>query len=269
MGGQQGEQVAIGAETGRIRENAAAAQQILEIGTVGEELGEFLREIRAQLPVLAAMRSRIHDREEAIVDARLQRLNIEKTRRALSDPGKAADRIIDARGGANGKALHDTLSQLVVARSDALGRLGEAYTRRIDQLAKTNASERELLSQTEQLDSLLNDRLLWLPSSAPLGWVWIDQIETGAAWLSRIGEWGEAARQLNLHSAARPFLTLGVLLAVGVLWGMRHRMRRQLAAIADATGRPTTDGYLLTPKALAITAMIAVHWPPSNRISPI
>jgi potassium-dependent mechanosensitive channel len=258
---QQAEQVAIGAETARIRENAVAAQQILQIGTVGEELGEFLREIRAQLPVLAAMRGRIQDREEAIVDARLQRLNIEKTRRGLADPGNAADRIIEARSGANGKKLHDTLSQLIVARSDALGLLGEAYTRRIDQLAKTNASESEQLSQAEQLDSLLNDRLLWLPSSAPLGWVWIDQIETGAAWLSRLGEWGETARQLNLRSAARPFLSLAVLLAVGALWGMRRSMRRQLAAIAVATGRPTTDGYLLTPRALAITAMISLHWP--------
>jgi potassium-dependent mechanosensitive channel len=258
---QQAVQAAINVEISRIRESAAAAQQILEIGSVGEELGEFLREMRAQLPVLAALRGKIRDREQAIVDARLQRLNVEKTKRMLADPERAADRILESQPATKQFQLHETLKQLVVARSDALARLSEAYTRRIDQLAKINALEGELLSQTVQLDSLLNDRLLWLPSSAPLGWVWLDQIKAGLAWLSQPAEWGEAARQLNLRSAAKPLLSLAVLVAFGALWGLRRRMRRQLQKIAEATGRPMTDGYLLTPKALLITVLISLHWP--------
>lgn len=257
----QAEQTTIDAEIARIRENTIAAQQILDIGSVGEELGEFLREMRAELPALSALNDRIQAREEAIVDARLQRLNIDKTSRMLADPERAAERLLRDADPAKQARLLPTLTALVPARADALARLGEAYTRRIDQLAKINATERELRNQARQLDSLLNDRLLWLPSSAPLGWAWFDQLEASWAWLSDVGSWGHAARMLNLRSAAKAGLTFTVLVAFGVLWGFRRRLRRKLAEIAEAVKRPSTDGYLHTPKALAITALIALHWP--------
>ncbi len=40
----------VNAEIARVKDNLAAAQQILEIGSVGEGLGEYLRVMRAQLP---------------------------------------------------------------------------------------------------------------------------------------------------------------------------------------------------------------------------
>ena len=144
----QAAQTAISAEIARTRESMAAAQQILEIGSVGEELGEFLREMRAQLPLVAALRERIHERDEAIVDARLQRLNVDKTRRMLADPERAADRMLAKSPPETRAELQATLQKLMAERADALARLSEAYTRRIDDLAKINASERELLSQT-------------------------------------------------------------------------------------------------------------------------
>jgi len=258
---EQATQSSIDAEIARIRENTIAAQQILDIGSVGEELGEFLREMRAELSPSSGLDDRIQARAEAIVDARLQRLNIDKTSRMLADPERAADRLLRDGDPAKRAKLLPTLTALVTARSDALARLSEAYTRRIDQLAKVNASERELRSQTKQLDSLLNDRLLWLPSSAPLGWAWFEQISTSWAWGSDIGAWGHAARMLNLRSAAKAGLTFTVLIAFGVLWGFRGRLRRRLAEIAEAAKRPSTDGYLLTPRALLSSALIPLHWP--------
>ncbi len=257
----QAAQSAIGADIARTRESMAAAQQILEIGSVGEELGEFLREMRAQLPPIAALREKIHERDEAIVDTRLQRLNVDKARPLLANPERAAERIL-AQSDAGARAeLKPTLLQLISERADALARLSEAYTRRIDDLAKINASERELLSQTVQLESLLNDRLLWLPSSAPLGATWLNQVEASAVWLASAESWRSTWNTLAHRIESLPLLSLGVFVAFAVLWGLRWRMRAMLGAIAVAAGRPTSDGYLLTPRALAITALISLHWP--------
>ncbi len=257
----QSAHAAITADIARTRESMATAQQILEIGSVGEELGEFLREMRAQLPPTAALRERIHGRDEAILDARLQRLNVDKTRPLLANPERAADRILAESDPQARIRLRPTLLQLVSERSDALARLSEAYTRRIDDLAKINASERELLSQTVQLESLLNDRLLWLPSSAPLGLAWLNQIKVSAVWLSSRDSWRETWNTLAHRIELLPLLTLGVLTAFTALWGFRRRLRTMLDSIAAAVGRPTSDGYLLTPRALIITALISLHWP--------
>ena len=252
---------AIKAEIARARESAAAAQQILEIGSVGEELGEFLREMRAQLPHIGVLRERIHDRDGAIVDARLQRLNVDKARPLLTDPERAADRLLAHSDPQVRTELRPTLLQLVAERADALARLSEAYSRRIDDLAKINASERELLGQTRQLGSLLNDRLLWLPSSAPLGSAWLDQIEASIVWLTSGENWRGVWNTLAYRVESIPLLSLAVFAACAALWGFRRRLRAMLDAIAVAVGRPTSDGYLLTPRALIMTALISLHWP--------
>jgi len=258
---EQARQTAINAEIARIRENTAAAQQILEIGSVGEELSEFLREMRAQLPPLAALRDAIHERDQAIVDARLRRLNMEKSRRMLADLPRAVERLLQDTDPQTRTELQPTLQKLIAARADTLSRLAEAMTRRIDQLAKVNANQRELLNQTLQLDSLLNDRLMWLPSSAPLGWAWVEQAGASVVWLSGLDGWTSVARALGRRIAALPLLSLAVFLACGALWAFRRRLREQLATIAATLGRPISDGYLLTPRALLITALIALHWP--------
>jgi potassium-dependent mechanosensitive channel len=257
----QATQATLSAEIARTRESMAAAQQILEIGTVGEELGEFLREMRAQLPSAASLRDRIHDRDQAIVDARLQRLNVDKSRRALADPQRAAERLMQQVPAEARSEVEATLTKLISEREDALDRLSEAYTRRIDDLAKINGTERELLSQSTQLESLLNDRLLWLPSSAPLGAAWLDQIEASITWLTSDESWRGVWNTFAHRIESLPLPSLAIFAACAALWGFRRRMRARLDRIATLVGRPTTDGYTLTPRALAITALISLHWP--------
>ncbi len=257
----QAAQTAINAEIARTRESTAAAQQILEIGSVGEELGEFLREMRSQLPPVGSLREGIHERDEAIVDARLQRLNVDKTRRILADPQRAAEHLLEQTALGTRAELQPTLQKLVAERADALARLSEAYTRRIDDLAKINASERELLSQTKQLESLLNDRLLWLPSSAPLGFAWLEQVRASFAWLTSGESWRSVWNTFARRLETLPLPSLAIFAAFAVLWGFRRRLRARLDGIAVAVGRPMSDGYLLTPRALVITGLISLHWP--------
>src|SRR4029079_6305444 len=74
----------IQADIARVRDSKVAAQQVLEIGSIGGEFSELLRTMRAQLPVTARLQRHIWDRDQAIVDARLKRLQAEEARRALS-----------------------------------------------------------------------------------------------------------------------------------------------------------------------------------------
>ncbi len=254
----------VNAEIARVKDSLAAAQQILEIGSVGGELGEYLRVMRAQLPPIAALRTEISERDAAIVDARLKRLNVDQGRRALADPERAAERFLTNEDlGPKGRRadLVPTLKTLMKARRDALNRLSEAYALRIEQLAELSGAQRELLSQTEQLSSLLNSRLLWLPSSAPLGWPWFEQIAATLSWMTDGESWKRTGISLGRRIADSAVPSGLILVLCGFLWASRKKLRQQLDQIADSVGRISTDNFLATPQALLITVFLALPLP--------
>lgn len=254
----------VNAEIARVKDSLGAAQQILEIGSVGGELGEYLRVMRAQLPPISVLRTEIFERDAAIVDARLKRLNVDQGRRTLADPERAAERLLATAdlGPTSRRAdLVPTLKKLMTARGDALNRLSEAYALQIEQLAELSGAQRELLSQTEQLNSLLNSRLLWLPSSAPLGWTWLEQITATLGWLTDGERWKGAGLSLRRRIAGSAVPSGLILILCGLIWVSRKRLRQQLNQIADSVGRISTDNFLATPQALLITALLTLPLP--------
>jgi potassium efflux system protein len=260
----QAKQAEVDAEGARVSENLSAAQQIVEIGSVGSELGEFLREMREQLPVLSALRDDIRDREGAIVDARLQRLNIDQRLRALNDPDREARRILAAGGLKLSKErdeLRPMLQPLMEARRDALARLSEGYALQIEQFAKLNAAQRELVSATAQFSALLNNRLLWLPSSAPLGKGWLQQIQPALVWLADADRWRDAATSLWQRIFGMAAVSALVLVLCGLIAFGRKRLLARLQEIASWLGKISTDNLMLTPRAVLVTAVLSLPIP--------
>jgi potassium efflux system protein len=255
----------IKADIGRVRDSKVAAQQVLEIGSIGGEFSELLRTMRAQLPVTARLERSIWDRDQALVDARLSRLQAEEARRAFSDTGAMADRVLAAslRQGepAPGAAVRPALEQLIAARRDLYVQLHDALATRIAQLAELNAAERDLLNQTNQLRALLDSRLLWLPSSEPIGAGWLEQVRASFGWLFDLGAWKQAGLALFDRATDKPLLSAIVLLVVGAITAFTRRLRARLAAISEAVGRYSTDNYWRTPEALVISAVLALKTP--------
>jgi potassium efflux system protein len=256
----------IQAELARVRDSKVSAQQVLEIGSIGGEFSELLRAMRAQLPDTARLQRRIADRDQAIVDARLQRLQAEEARRALSDTGGMADRVLAAyTKRAEQKAVPDhvrpALEKLVAARRDLYVQLHDALVTQIAQLAEQNGAERDLLNQTTQLRALLNSRLLWLPSSGSIGIGWLDQVSASFGWIADVEAWKVTGQTLFARAVDRPIPTAIVLFVFGALVVLSRRLTARLARIAEAVGRYSTDNYLRTPEALLISALLAIKTP--------
>lgn len=254
----------INADVGRVKDSLAAAQQIAEIGSVGAELGEYLRKVRTQLPVASALERSIRRRDATVVDARLQRLILDRDRRALSDLEQAAEQLLLDSGvesESERKSVGSMLEPLLTARRDALDRLGKAYALKIEQFAKLNAAENELLSQMEQLNSLLNNQLLWLPTSAPLGATWVEQIGTSLGWLSSFDSWWVTAGELAEGATEVPLASLLILALCGLIWAGRGVLTQRLDEIAGAIGNVSKDNLLLTPTAILISALTVLPLP--------
>jgi potassium efflux system protein len=253
------------ADIARLKDSKVAAQQVLEIGSIGGEFSELLRAMRAQLPVTSQLERSIFDRDQMLVDARLKRLQADEARRALSDSRNMAERVLASAVKPDGPKPSDevlgALEKLVVARRDIYVQLHDSLVTRIGQLAELNAAERDLLNQTTQLRALLNSRLLWLPSAEPISMRWFGQVRTSFSWIADTGAWNEAGRTLLDRAGQKPFLTGFVLLIVGVLTLATRRLRARLSTISEAVGRYSTDNYWRTPEALFIAGLLALKTP--------
>lgn len=252
------------AELARVRDSRTAAQQVLEIGSIGGEFSELLRAMRAQLPSTTRLQRSIVDRDQTLVDARLRRLRAEEARRALQDAGAMADKVL-AGATKEGETIpadvRPALEKLIVARRDLYAQLHDSLATRISQLAELNAAERDLLNQTNQLQTLLNSRLLWLPTAEPIGTGWLKQVQSSFAWLGNVGDWQTTGRLLVERAMERPILTSLVLLAFAALLVFSRRLFGRLATIESALGRYKTDNYLRTPEAVLISALLALRSP--------
>ncbi len=255
------------ARIGRIAENREAAQQIREIGVVGEEFGTLLRQMRASLPSSSALNEQAAKREQAIVEARLKRLKLDEGLRAMRDEKAAADALLSSLNidpdadAATKRMLNSQVNSLVAARIDALTAMSAAYGNRITQLGEMNALGDELTSAAAQLGSLLNDKLLWLPGPAPLGKAWLDDIAASFAWLAVPRHWQELGNAgLQQLKNVLPWTALVVVVVIAIM-RLRTQMRQNLGEIAEQTGRMATDSNVHTPRALLITALLALPWP--------
>lgn len=242
------------------------ADQILEIGA-GEGFGQLLRELRAKLPATAKIRQRIAKREQVIIDARLQRLRLDERLRPLNETGTEIDSLLDewaARDPAGPQPTAETratLAELAASRRTILAGLAEAYAKYIDLLAELNTLERELALKAGQLALTLDERMLWLSNTGPTGLAWIGQIPAGALWLLNPDGWRTAAVELAGRLGDMAPASLVVFLLFTALLALGPLLRRRLALIETSVGRVNTDNYLLTPRALLITVLLAVPWP--------
>ena len=251
----------------RIAEDREAAQQIRDIGVVGEEFGTLLRQMRAGLPSSSALQERAAKREQAIVEARLKRLKLDESLRAMRDEKAATNALLSSLTtdpdveDATKSGLRSQVKTLVTARIEALTANSASYGNRIAQLGEINSLGNELAGAATQLGSLLNDKLLWLPGPAPLGKAWLDDIAASFAWLAIPRHWQELSKAGLERLLEVPLSSVLLIIVVVVVLSVRTRLRRSISEIADQVGRMATDSFVHTPRALLLSAVLALPWP--------
>lgn len=241
----------------------ASLEQVLEIGAVGEDFAELLRELQSRLPATASVRQAVNDRQKLIINTRLHRLQVAERRRQLADASAAVEAVIaEARKRDESIELtateREVLLGLVGSRAETLARLEEAYIAFITQLSGLNELDADLVEEADALSAVLDERLLWLPSAAPLGNAWLKRVGLGIEWLTGVSAWDGVGRHLGRQASTQPVSTTLVLLVVGVLFGFKRKMSRKLSQIAETVGSPLHDRYLLTPAAAGLCLLMAL-----------
>jgi potassium efflux system protein len=170
-----------------------------------------------------------------MVDARVQRLQTRQQLRNLQRAESVAKRFLDSNKVADTAPNIALMTSLVERRRAALVDLDETQGQLIDVLSEAQASDAQLAQDAGQLRSQFRERLLWLPSAAPLGRAWLQQLTAGMAWLTAPSNWSAVPTALASTLRTHRLTSLWLLAAIAALFGTRRRLAVVVRSTGDAS----------------------------------
>ena len=229
-------------------------EQQLQITTQSPVLAQVLIAERRKLPDPKQYERSAREHRDQIADARLQQFQLTEQESTLA-PGDA-----DSRKTLSGEQQLQ-LQQLTTERDALRAKLTDAYTNLATQLVTISNDEQRLSELLTNLTTLLDERLLWIASTTPIGVAWIEQTVRSAGWFLGRTNWSRATEDFQAATLQAPVLTAGALLLFAILIGIRRQLRRKAAAISENVGNPFHDRFGLTLELLLIKLLWVLPWP--------
>jgi len=236
----------------------------IRIGGVSEAVGLILLAEQRKLKPVSLLKRQLAELQTELAGARMDLISVRERQSALTDIDSLVDAALarlpnlpDERRGDVRAKLRDILD----ARAEIVAQLTAQLRRLADTLSDVEQEQTEVTDITSELSAKLEERLLWTPSHASVGAVWLAQWpgDTFNFFASR--RWLVAFNGAVNAATSRPLLTIGGALALVLALLLGHRAPARLSVIAAPMRRLRTDRYLLTSEALAWTILRIVPAP--------
>lgn len=234
-----------------------------QVSTIGltDEIGVLLRRERARLPDVRSFERRIAARKSEITRAKLEEINLEAERDALSDLEAAVRTKLAAlpaiEDAGKRAELEGRIRELLTNQREFLQSLKTTYEKYGSDLTRLSKSEGEITIIVDGITQFIDENVLWIRSTglihtARLPEDWAAQVAAG--WTTLVRTLVEDARRAKVTYAIAAIVALLLVLP-------RRRMNAALATLADQTTRVYEDRFRLSIWALLITLYLAVLWP--------
>lgn len=246
------------------REYTANAQRI-ELAARSETVGLLLRRQRDALPDLREYRKASLRRRDEVAALVAGQIEADQQRRELvRDATEAATAVVDTieplPTGEQRKALIAQVIELQKERGELLATLYEAQSRYLSSLNELDLVEQQTTAVARKYAELIDKHLLWLRSASPVGSQTARNTGPALGWLASPEGWAELSGDVIADVKRQPIVWVLGLGSVVLLIAMRRWARRRLVDISQHVGRVTSDSFVLTLRALVLTAVAAVGW---------
>lgn len=247
-----------------IRQSQERVQQQISIGGLDEQPGRVLQKQRSSLPRLADIEKSVEQRRAEIATVRLESFQIEDQVRQLQ--AELGHDLIDEPRPADlpepdWNQVRAELKQLLEDRLVLLDKLMTAYGRYEKAQADLNAEQLQLYDRVAQYGELLDQHLLWIPSTNRISLDTFRDAVEAIGWFFSTQNWHNAAAGIVTGLERYPYRFILLLLIMGLLLANRKKMHLRLAEIAPAVGNVTRDSFRNTGSAFVITLLLALPWP--------
>ena len=258
-------QARVGEHLAQLTERMRGIRQQLGIAGFSDAIGPILLEERRNLPDVRQYQRNARERQQGIVQARLEQFKTEellRRSRAIEESLQELAAKFDPQwSDAQQQATLAELRQLLVERQQLLEKLSSGYSNLTSGLVALDEAQRKLIDQAELYGALLDRHLLWIRSSLRLGFEWLKTLGLALDWLTEPSHWEEVWQNLGRGARNQPeWAILGALVFLGLLYYRRLLIKR-LGEGVDAIGDVRRDRFRLTARALAMTVLLALPWP--------
>lgn len=261
-----------------VRENESTAREIQRLertyGSLIEQLdiarlnsspqfGAALRAQRDQLIDVGSLYRDLEAHERALTESRLAQftLNAVRETNASQSPSDILAEIDDNSDDSVVEEREAIIRELLGRRAAIVDKLVSAYGSYSMDLAALIAQKRDLASQSEEHAELLDQHLLWMPSSDTMGLNTVAGLGASIVWLADGGNWRNVATTCLERIGAHPFYVLLGIIALTVMLRRRPRQLARLAAMKADVGKVNRDKLRLTLIALLTTLFLALPGP--------
>jgi potassium efflux system protein len=239
-------------------------EERVRIGGSSEAVGLILLTEKRKLKPLPLLQHELAELQTDYAQTRMSLIDVREQQNSLSDLGAATSaamaRLPDLPVDAIAK-LRDGFYRVLGTRAQVLVQLGALQSKLAGIQAEAEPELRSLIDATAKLNQLLDSRLLWTPSHAPVDKDWIVGVGDDSASLFVGSRWLRAAGGAWSAAQAMPWRS-GLALAVfAVLVLLCRRAPARLAAAAEPMRRIRSDRYRLTGIALVWTLLASAPLP--------
>lgn len=220
----------------KLRDEFKDVQDKISVAGLTDAVGQMLRKQRSELATIDADRLSIRRRQDEITRAQLQLFDLEEQSRNLRDIDQRA-RQIAATLPEESQAKTDDLRSLLKSRQKLLDDFAKDENSYFKGLIDLDSKQQELLLKSEVFRTYIDERVLWIRSTHPLGWNDFRNSGGAIAWLVKPNHWLAALRNVANEVRTSPVVVaLAALLFALCVW-----VQRQLKAVL-ASELPATSG---------------------------
>ena len=248
----------------QIEADYALAQEQVKYPMHTEAIALALLEQRRNVPSMASFRRDSDRRQVQMGEIRSRQLDLDRQQRDLADIDQAMDRMLQDQEfspDTDTEALKTELRRLLSDRRELLRKLQAEYQRLFKNLQSLEFIDQQVAAKAEEEALFLDTHLLWIRNARSVGLKELRNVPAALQWLLSPLNWWQVLQDLLRSLWHNPFMWALVLLISLTFMVLRRRAHRELSRIASGVYSVKSDSFVLTLRAIAVTARAAFGWP--------
>ncbi len=245
---------------GEIGQEFENAREAVKLAGLSQALGLVLQEQRRSLPEVRTFRRKLEDREALIAEFGLRRMRHKEEHRALRDVDAYAEELLQEVEPQAAEQIGTELRALLEKRRELAAKLLGLEERILRELGLADVAQRQLVEIVQEYDDFLAEHLLWIRTSHLTELKDLGTLPDELARLLAPADWLDVGRLLLYQAMRSPLFALLIVAFALLLW-KRKWMIDALRASGERLGKPTTDSFALTARAIGLTLLVGVPWP--------
>ncbi len=228
-------------------------------------IGLLLRRQRDELPVLRDCHERLRFVSNETPAIHLSSLDLQDEKELLDDRDAIISGVLKRLDRTNRQYddayFTQMVSELLTTKEELISQLIRDHDEYIKQLGELEVAQKELIARTEESGAFIDERVLWIRSSEPIGLAHFSQAWEELQILAERAQWAAVSVAIKNRVVHRPLLAVLAILAVFLMILCRDRFRRQVNRICESNPDELRRRFLPTVEAIVAAALATAFWP--------